>query len=307
MDPILSWGLGIVRGLQALASPALTIAMKGVSLAGTEVCYLVLLPLIYWCVDKRRGLRVGILIFLSTAINMRLKTAFAQPRPYDLDPSVGMAKESSFGLPSGHAQVSTVFAGSAAPLLRRPWGIVFMVALPLAVGISRIYLGVHFPTDVLAGWAIGAAIVAADRLLGDRIGRAVAGLRENLALALVAAVALGMNVLTGRDASLGGVFFGLAGAAIYARKAAPFSTSGSLGKRALRYLVGMAGIGIVYALPKLLLASAEAGGPPLFRFLRYALLGAWVSAGAPWLFLKMGLAESEPYSEKEKDLSLISK
>jgi hypothetical protein len=307
MDPILMWGLGIVRGAQAVASPVLTAVMKGLSLAGTELCYLAILPLIYWCVDKRRGLRIGILIFLSAAVNLRLKLAFAQPRPYELDPSVGMAKETSYGLPSGHAQVSAVFAGSAAPLFRPPWGLFFAIALPLAVGVSRIYLGVHFPTDVLAGWAIGAAIVVLDRLSGDRIERAIAGLRETLALALVAAVALGMNVLTRQDTSLGGAFFGLAGAAIYAKKAASFSVSGSFWKRTLRYLVGMATVAIVYALPKLLLASVEADGPPLFRFMRYALLGAWVGAGAPWLFLKMGLAEREPYSENEKDLSLISK
>jgi hypothetical protein len=307
MDPILSWGLLVVRDAQAFASPFLTAVMKGLSLAGNEFCYLALLPLIYWCVDKRRGLRIGILVFLSTAINMRLKVAFAQPRPYDLDPSVGMARESTFGLPSGHAQVSAVFAGSAAPLFHRPWALVFAIALPLLVGLSRIYLGVHFPTDVLAGWIIGAAIVGIDRLVGDRIDRAMSGLHETLALALVAAVALGMNVLTMKDTSLGGVFFGFAGAAIYAKKATPFSVSGSFWKRALRYIVGMATVAIVYALPKLLLASVEAGGPPLFRFLRYALLGAWVAAGAPWLFLKLGLAENEPYSANEKDGSLISK
>jgi hypothetical protein len=307
MDPILSWGLGVVRGAQAFASPFLTAVMKGLSLAGSEFCYLALLPLIYWCVDKRRGLRIGILVFLSSAINLRLKLAFAQPRPYNLDPSVGMARESTFGLPSGHAQASAVFAGSAAPLFRRPWGLVFAIALPLLVGLSRIYLGVHFPTDVLAGWVIGAAIVGIDRLVGDRIDRAMSGLHETLALSLVAAVALGMNVLTMKDTSLGGVFFGFAGAAIYATKATPFSVSGSFWKRGLRYIVGMATLAIVFALPKLLLASVEAGGPPLLRFLRYALLGAWVAAGAPWLFLKLGLAENEPYSANEKDESVISK
>jgi membrane-associated phospholipid phosphatase len=307
MEPIYSWGLDVVRGAQTFASPFLTAVMKGLSLAGTEFCYLAFLPLIYWCVDKRRGLRIGVLVFLSTAINLRLKLAFSQPRPYDFDPSVGMAKEATFGLPSNHAQTSAVFAGSTAPLFRPPWGLAFALALPLAIGISRIYLGVHFPTDVLAGWAIGLAILVLDRLVGDRIERAMAALHEPLALAMVAAVALGMNVLNMKDTSLGGVFFGFAGAAIYARKAAPFSVSGSFWKRALRYLVGMATVGIVYALPKLLLANFEAGGPPLVRFMRYALLGAWVSAGAPWLFLKLGLAEGEPYSANEKDGSLISK
>jgi len=299
--------MSVVRGTQAFACPALTAVMKGLSLAGTEFCYLALLPLIYWCVDKRRGLRIGILVFLSTAVNLRLKLAFAQPRPYDFDPTVAMAKEHTFGLPSNHAQTSTVFAGSAAPLFRAPWGLVIAIALPLAVGISRIYLGVHFPTDVFAGWAIGAAIVLADHLVGDKIERSIAALHNTLALALVAAVALGMNVLSPKDVSLGGVFFGLAGAAIYAKKPLPFSVAGTFWKKALRYFVGMAGVGIVYALPKLLLAGIEAEGQPLLRFLRYALLGAWVAAGAPWLFLKLGLAEVEPYSAKEKDESLISK
>jgi membrane-associated phospholipid phosphatase len=307
MDQLLAWGLDVVRGAQSLASPALTAAMKGFSLLGTEICYLVLLPLVYWCVDKRRGLRLGVLVFFSTAVNLRLKLVFAQPRPYDLDPGVGMALEHTYGLPSNHAQTSAVLWGSAASIFRPRWGLALAIVLPFLVGLSRIYLGVHFPTDVLAGWAIGAAIVLLDRLLGDRIERFVSGLRETIALALVTAAALGMNLLYMSDTSLSGAFFGLAGAAVYARKGAPFSVEGSLRKRALRYLFGMATVAIVYALPKLLLAGVEAGGPPLLRFLRYALLGSWVSAGAPWLFMKLGLAGSEPYSASENDGSVISK
>jgi membrane-associated phospholipid phosphatase len=307
MDQVLSWGLGVVRGVQSLASPALTAVMKGFSLAGAEYCYLAILPLIYWCVDKRRGLRIGFLVFFSTVVNLRLKLAFAQPRPYDLDPALGMARESSFGLPSGHAQTSTVLWGSAAPLFRVPWGLILAIVLPLLVGISRIYLGVHFPSDVLAGWAIGAILLVFDRLWGERVERFVAGLHETLLLALVAAVALGMNAIYLKDTSLSGAFFGLAAAAIFAKKKAPFSVSGSFIRRALRYLFGLATVVVIYALPKLLLAQIEAGGPPIVRFLRYALLGAWVALGAPWLFLKLGLAQIEAYSAKEKDGSVISK
>jgi membrane-associated phospholipid phosphatase len=309
MDNMLTWGLGLVRDAQTLASPALTAVMKGLSLVGTEFCYLAVLPLIYWCVDKRRGIRLGILVFISAAVNLRLKLAFAQPRPYDLDPSVGLAKESTFGLPSGHAQTTAVLWGSAAPIFRPPLGLLLAIILPLLVGISRIYLGVHFPTDVFAGWAIGAAIVGLDLLIGDRVERFVSGLRDSLALALVTAVALGMNVLYMKDTSLSGAFFGLAGAAVYAKTRAPFSVGGSFRRRALRYLFGMATVVLAYALPKLLLAGIEAGGPPLVRFLRYAFLGAWVSAGAPWLFLKMGLADVETgdHSAKEKEESVISK
>ncbi len=309
MDQLLSWGLGVVRGAQSVASPALTAFMKAVSFSGTEYCLLVLLPFIYWCVDKRRALRIGIIVFLSTAINLRLKLVFAQPRPYDLDPSVAMSREVTFGLPSNHAQTAAVLWGTAAPLFRRPWGPILAIVLPLLVGVSRIYLGVHFPTDVLAGWALGAGIVVLDRLFGDKVELFVAGLEDRLALALATAVALAMNVLYLKDTSLSGAFFGLAAGAILARKRMPFSVSGAPVKRALRFLFGLATVAIVYALPKLLLAGLEAGGPPLVRFLRYALLGAWVSAGAPWLFIKLRLAEREEgsYSAKEKDGSVISK
>ena len=307
MDQVLAWGLGVVRGIQSFASPALTIAMKGLSFLGTEYCMLAVLPLVYWCVDKRRGLRIGILIFLSTAVNLRLKLSFAQPRPYDLDPSVAMAREATFGLPSGHAAVSTVLWGSASPVFRPPLGLILAIVLPLLVGLSRVYLGVHFPSDVIAGWALGGAVLVLDRLFGDWLERYLAGLRDTLALALVAAVALAMNVLDSNVTSLSGAFFGLAAASIYARKIAPFSVSGSVRRRVLRYLFGMMTVAIIYALPKFLLASVEAGGPPLAPFVRYALLGAWVAAGAPWLFLKMGLADPEPHSVNENEGSVISK
>ena len=136
MNQLLSWGLAIVRDTQSLASPALTSAAKGVSLLGTEFCYLALLPLIYWCVDKRRGLRIGALVLLTSVVNLRLKLAFAQPRPYDLDPSVALAREATFGLPSNHAMVSVVFWGSAARLFRSSLGLILAIALPLLIGLS---------------------------------------------------------------------------------------------------------------------------------------------------------------------------
>ena len=294
MDPILSWGLDVVRWAQGLASPFANALMKALSFSGTELFFLILLPFIYWCVDKRRGLRLGTLLFLSTAVNLRLKLVFAQPRPYDLDPSVSMARESSFGLPSNHAQSAVVFWGVASPLFRAPWGLALVIAIPVLVGLSRIYLGVHFPTDVLAGWALGALFLGLDRIAGDRLERIFDSLRESVALAAVTAVALVMNLLTNKETMLSGAFFGFAGAAIYAKRLSPYSVSGSPVKKAMRYIFGAATLVIVYALPKLLLAEIEAAGaPPIWKFLRYALVGAWMAAGAPWLFLKLGLAELE--------------
>jgi len=308
LSAILSWGLDLVRGVQSLATPPLTFAMKAFSFMGTEFFFFLLLPLIYWCVDRRRGMRMSVLVLAATAVNIRLKLLFAEPRPYDLDPSVAMARESTYGLPSNHAMTSAIVGGSVAALLRRSWRPALAIGFPLLVGLSRVYLGVHFPTDVLAGWALGAVFVLVDALYGERILRAVAAQRESVALAAVAALAIGMNFLTGNETALSGSLFGFAGAAIYARKSAPFSASaGSFGRKCLRYLVGMAAVVAAYGIPKLALAGLEAGGPPLVRFLRYALVGATASGLAPRLFLKLGLAEREDYSAKENEGSVSLK
>ncbi len=83
--------------------------------------------------------------------------------------------------------------------------------------------------------------------------------------------------------------------------AAEFSIEGSVPKRALRYLVGIATVALVYVLPKLALAEIEPGGPPLIRFLRYAAVGAWASVGAPWLFMRLSLARPAPTPAEDAD------
>jgi membrane-associated phospholipid phosphatase len=292
MDGILAWGLDVVRLVQRGVAPWLTPIVKAITLMGTEWFFLAALPLVYWCVDRRRGSRLGLVLLASAFCNAWLKLLFAQPRPFQLDPSVGLASESSYGLPSGHAQASATFWGAAAPLFRRPWGIVLAIALPLLIGWTRLYLGVHFPTDLLAGWALGAGFVAAEAFLGDRIEAALGKLRPQLRLAVAAVVALGMNALYMQDTSTSGAFFGFAAGLVYAPKAAPFRADGGAVKRILRYAFGMATVAIVYLAPKALMSEAAAH-LPLARFLRYGAVAAWASLGAPWLFLKIGLAGRE--------------
>lgn len=292
MNDILAWGLGIIRIVQGLGSPPVTAIMRGLTAVGTAYFYLFAVPFVYWCVDKRRGTRLGLLFFISIFANGALKRATMEPRPYTFDPSVGMATESTSSFPSFHAQASATFWGSAAPLFRRPWTYIVGLGLPLLIGLSRVYLGVHFPTDVAAGWAIGAVFVWAERLFGDAIERFLGSLREQLRLAAVAAVSLAMNAIDKSDTRVSGLFFGFGAGAVLAPRVASFSTSGSALQKALRLVVGSAGTVILYLGPKYLLASVEPSSPALVVFIRTAIVGFWVSLGAPWLFLRLALAKS---------------
>lgn len=293
MGSILAWGLDIVRLVQRAESPAVTVVMKGISLLGSGFFYIPILVLAYWCFDRRRGARYIILLLFSTFLNLWLKGLFAQPRPHELDASVSLANETSYGLPSGHAQGSTVFWGKMAYLIPKPWGLILAIVLPLLVGLSRVYLGVHFPTDVFAGWAIGGLLLIMDAFFGKRPESGAQNFGIRLKVIAVAAVALIMNSLDMKDPLIAGAFLGFGLGSIFADRLAPFSTKGSAAKRGLRFLLGIAGVGAIYGSLRILSPAAGSGLYAIFRFLHFGILGAWVGLGAPWAFIKLGLAEKE--------------
>lgn len=113
--------------------------------------------LVLWLAVRRRvreGLFAALALGGSALLNVAAKQAFARVRP---DLWASLAPEQSFSFPSGHAMGSMTLAWVAVLLAwrtRRRWP-VLLLAVPFAllVGLSRVYLGVHFPSDILAGWA----------------------------------------------------------------------------------------------------------------------------------------------------------
>jgi membrane-associated phospholipid phosphatase len=113
--------------VQTVKGPFLTAVMQVLTQAGSEYFYLLFLPVVFWCVDVRFGIRFGLVFLFSAFTNSWLKVVFSVPRPFVLDPSVGLAHETSFALPSGHAQGSATFWGLLAVRFRAPWGLVLAI------------------------------------------------------------------------------------------------------------------------------------------------------------------------------------
>jgi hypothetical protein len=72
-----------------------------------------------------------------------------------------------------------------------------------------------------------------------------------------------------------------------------FNASGLLWKRVARYVIGIIGLVILYAGLKAIFPSGDALVPYFFRYIRYSVLGFWLSGGAPWIFAKLNLTESK--------------
>jgi len=303
VNGILEWGLNVVRGVQSFFGPGLEGTMKTISFVGSEVFAIAVLPYVYWCIDRRKGARIGLVVLLSAFANFWLKYLFVQPRPYDFDPSVGMLTEPTPGLPSGHSQSSVTFWGAMMTVLPKPWGVIALVLVPLLVGLSRVYLGVHFPTDVFAGWALGAVILALYFGLGPRLEKILHGFDMRKRVLSAAVVALAMVWLMPEDTAISGAFLGAGVGFGFASKLVRFDAGGPAGKKALRYGLGIVGALVLYLGPKYLIGDAFVSQAALIRFLRYALLGLWVAFGAPWCFLKLGLLDLEVEVAGEPEVS----
>jgi len=145
------WVEVMFRDLTSLGSPSV-LALVTIAAVG------------YLWIDRKRGAALFVLLAVAggAALEAMLKLGFARPRPELVSHLVDV---NSFSFPSGHATMATITYLTLGVLLagvqERPRMKLYLLAvasiLAFLVGISRVYLGVHWPTDVLAGWCLGAA------------------------------------------------------------------------------------------------------------------------------------------------------
>jgi len=305
------WGLDIILWFQSWRTPLVTSLAMVFHYLGITEFYILVLPFVYWSLDEKLGRRLGVLIALTAWVVGWAKSLFGRPRPYFISSDVSnMVEETSYGLPSGHAQGATSLAGFAAWHARRAWVTVAAVLYILLMAASRMVLGVHYPQDVASGILIALVLLALYAWLEPRIADWLAGLSLGSHLALIVGITALMIIihpvlfeatspqwlsppvppqdLIESALSTSALFFGMTlGFALdwhYQR----FSAGGDWTKRLLRFLIGFVGVGVLeFGLGAVLPENA------VFAFVSYALIGLWVGVGAPWLFVVTRLASAQ--------------
>lgn len=288
--------LDLIQWIQQFASPALDWLMLALTNAGDEDFYLLFGPIFFWSVGVGAGLRLLAVLVGSFYLNDLLKDLLGMPRPpvavpgqVRLAPGAAATAQGedgdwSFAMPSGHAQHSLVFWSFMGLTLRRRWFWALAAAMIILVGLSRLYLGVHWPADILGGWALGGLLLGGLLVIPGWIARLSPGGRERL---MVGAALAGLALLLIDDsasrARMLGFWSGALGACAVQQRYVAFDAGGSRWRQLAKLAIGLAGLfalraGLKAALP----ADAWAAG------LRYALLGIWVALVAPaifrWLF-----------------------
>ena len=318
MENLQQFGILLIASLQNL-SPALDGVMYFFTFLGKVEFYLVFIPLIYWLADPRLGFRLLLLIDLTDMVTNSFKQLFHKPRPYWIGGVKEMASEPSYGLPSSHASGPVAFWGFLAYWVKKRWLTALVVVMILLIGISRLYLAVHFPHDVLAGWLLGLVILTlfiwGERRLSpwlgglSTVGNIVLGFAVSLAMILIGLVVRAVIApypdperwahfaASARSLTYyftqAGIFFGAVAGYACMLRWAHFRPGSGWWRLVLCYLLGVASLLVLYfGLDMLfsLLAGDESTLGYLLRYFRYAVINFWAIFIAPWVFLKLKLA-----------------
>jgi membrane-associated phospholipid phosphatase len=295
--------------------------MRGITFLGNTEFYLLVMPLLYWCLDTALGIRIGIILLVSGGLNSILKFGFQSPRPYWVSSEVdALTHEISFGFPSGHSQNGASIWGLFAASINKAWLKAVAVSLIILIGLSRIILGVHFTHDVLGGWLAGLILLGLFIWLEDPISSwfkrnpvslQILALLIATSIFIVPALLL-VNPLQppalpslwieqgGAEISpysydglltTAGSFMGLGLGVILLNQIGKFDARAAVWKLIVRYLIGLAGVLFLYLGLDSLFPEGISAVAYTLRFVRYALIGFWISYGAPQVFIWLKLAE----------------
>lgn len=277
----------LIYALQEAASPALDRFMMLVTNLGSEQVYVALLVLAYVVVDARFGRTLAIIFMSSMYLNAVLKVAFTTQRPFEIDPTVARSPAAvdtapGHGFPSGHAQGAMTFWGAAAVFVRRHWFTVLAAVVVGAVAVSRLYLGVHMPIDVIGGMTIGLIVISVGVMLQ----------RSNVRLARPLVIVIGLlgpivlQLLVPLENA--GVLLGGLAAFAVGPELVRHETRGPLAGRAI---LGVIALGLVFAalMGSSALLSEELKRDPIGEYLRYLVIGLVGTVLAPLLGRVTGL------------------
>jgi undecaprenyl-diphosphatase len=249
---------------------------------------------ILWCFDKKKGFIICSSLLFGVTSMGTLKAIVRAPRPFTVLPSIAgkrLATATGYSFPSGHTTTAASFYAALAVNYKKRALSIFCAIMIILVGTSRLYLGVHWPVDVFGGLVLGVSIsLLAYKALGKLYEDSDKRYRFSLIVGLVALISGCILAILLQAKAIDEVAFsdlmktlalsggGYLGFALEVKKI-NYKTDGTVMKKLLRYLVGLAGVLVIMALKLVIPSSIYYLG----SLVRYALIGFWATGLYPFI------------------------
>lgn len=272
----------LIKLVQSISNPFLDILFQLITMMGEDIFFMLVTAVIYWCIDKELGYKLGFVTLTSACINFGLKDFLKIPRPIG-EPGIRSLRihtAEGYSFPSGHTQNTATLWTFFMVQFRRGWLYGLGIIMILLVAVSRLYLGVHTPLDVAGGMIIGAVWV----IFWNMIYRpSIRAKREKLLIITVVLAIMGLFAF--RDANYYkcvGALTGLLIGYMLEQRYIRFKEKTSMGNQILKAVLGLA---VVYALRiflKLVLPEIL-----IYDFCRYLILLLWITVVTPLAFKRL--------------------
>ena len=306
----MEYQLNVLMYLQSVRNELLTSIFTFFTICTEVPVITILTGVLYWCINKKAGQRTLFALCGSLNINAGVKNFVKMPRPIGTNGLESLRVETATGysFPSGHTQTATTFWTSMIYLFRKTWIFIIGILMILGAGISRLYLGVHWPMDVIVGWGFGIALSILLIRLFDYVDDS-----KNYYILVGLMIILGIctYLIGGEDLyKMFGLYTGFVLGYMVEDTYINFSTENEtrrknifaknpskyegLGKKIFRFIVGIISLLAVYLLLNYIEDSLIIGKTEeiinIIKYLKYTFVVFWGVAGAPALFKLFKLA-----------------
>lgn len=307
--------LKILQSLQNMRSPLLNVLFLMFTIS-TEVPIIIgFTAIMYWCINKKYGQRILFVLVGNITINIGIKEFVKAPRPIGTPGLESLRKSTATGysFPSGHTQTGTTFWVSLMYLLRKSWFYILGTIMILGIGISRLYLAVHWPIDVICGWIFGLIFTILLLNIFDNVDKTKEYYKLLLFLLLFIVVVFFLNSV--EYIKMIGLLTGFILGYIVEDKYVKFSTDNKLKKinfgskkrrfnkdsrlmiNIYRLVCGLVTLGLIYIglkyVKEILIINGIIENTEIINmmidYFRYVIVVFYAVAGAPALFKKLDL------------------
>ena len=257
--------------LQSISSPFWDFIFITISNLITDIPLVITLCVIYWCINKEKGIKIGFILLNGMQFNFIIKDIFKVERPYVKNSKI-INKDIEYGygysFPSNHSQISSSFLFSFARYFSISKVFIPSLILVLMICFSRVYLGVHSILDVSVGFILGITFV---KVLGNIIDKIIESKKYYLAFLFLILGIIGMFVFKNEDSfKITSIYFGFLTGFLIENKYIDYKIPQKTKYKVINFIIGISGIALIYIF-----------SPDI---LKYFLIGLWVTLPAPWLF-----------------------
>ncbi len=269
--------LSIIRFIQSGSNGFWDSFFQLITQLGEAVPLVVLSLILYWTINKEKGLYVLYSLLLALNISFFLKDIFKLPRPIGEEGIRSLRVETAKGyaFPSGHTANTAALWSALAIAFKKNYLKIFAVVLIALVGLSRLYLGVHYPKDVLGGCIIGLGSAMLAYFLWRR-------LPNKQLLYVLTGVVLFFTVFYINSADFimnFALYCGFVAGACWESHFVKYSVKAVIWIKILRVAIGIVLVVLVHMLLNIIMPAL-----PIFVFMHYFLIAFWAIGVYPMLF-----------------------